>query len=84
MPKYRSFFRITVSVSMLCGVEVEAFNEDIAKDIALTLAKHLSVKSNIFSLQCPRTKVFVQGVLEINENADVKIENFISTDKLGD
>ncbi len=73
MPKYQTLFPITVSISMLCRANVEAFNEDIAKDIALALAKHLSIKSDIFSLRCPRTGVLVQGVIEISRDADVEI-----------
>ena len=73
MPKYQTLFPITVSISMLCRADVEAFNEDIARDIALARAKHLSIKSDIFSLQCPRTGLLVKGVIEISRDTDVKI-----------
>jgi len=82
MPKYKNVFSITVPVSALCSVEVEAFNEDIAEDLAAALVKHLSVKSNTFSLQCSKTGAFVQGVVEINENSDLKIGH-ASINKLG-
>ena len=83
MPKYKNIFSIIVPVSALCSVEVEAFNEDIAEDLAAALVRHLSVKSNTFSLQCPRTGAVVQGVIEINENVDAKIGH-ASINKLGD
>lgn len=83
MPKYRSLFSITVPVTLWCSVEVEAFNEDIAEDIANTLAKHLLMESDIFRLQCPRTGIVAQGAVVVNENYDMNIGH-ISIDEPGD